>query len=73
MTIVSIVMALGPPPPIDPNAPPFIQEFQKGANGPQAVVIQSIFIFVNLLALLNKLAVSCIEQGVNGVPCSLKE
>jgi hypothetical protein len=24
-------------------------------------------------ALLNKLAVSCIEQGVNGVPCSLKE
>lgn len=51
MTIVSIVMAMGPPPPIDPNAPPFLQEFQKGANGPQAVAIQSFFVLVNVFII----------------------
>ncbi len=51
MTITSIVMAMGPPPPIDPNAPPFLQEFQKGANGPQAVAIQSIFVLVNIFII----------------------
>jgi hypothetical protein len=65
MTIISIVMALGPPPPIDPNAPPFLQEFQKGANGPQAVVIQSVFIFVNLFIIIG--AVLMMLQKMRGV------
>lgn len=34
-------------PVVDPNAPPFVQEMQKGATGPVAATIQSIFVLVN--------------------------
>ena len=64
-TIASIFLAFGPPPPIDPNAPPFLQEFQKGANGPQAVAIQSIFIFVNIFILFG--AAQMMRQKMRGV------
>ncbi len=65
LTIVSIVMALGPPPPIDPNAPPFLQEFQKGANGPQAAVIQCLFLLVNFFIIFG--AVQMMRQKMRGV------
>lgn len=41
----------GQPPPVDPNAPPFVQEILKNAHGPQAAVIQGIFVVLNLVIL----------------------
>lgn len=34
-------------PDIDPGAPAFIQEMQKGSTGPAAIAIQSLFVLVN--------------------------
>ena len=39
------------PPPIDPNAPPIVQQFMQGGVGPLALAIQAIFIGVNLVIL----------------------
>ena len=65
LTIASIVMAFGPPPPVDPNAPPFMQEFLKGSNGPAAAAIQGIFVFVNIFIIFG--AAQMLRQKMRGV------
>jgi len=38
-------------PMIDPNAPPVVQELQKGAVGPQAAIVQGLFVLLNLFII----------------------
>jgi hypothetical protein len=64
-TIASMVMALGPAPAVDPNAPPFMQGFQKGAHGPAAIAIQSIFVLVNAFIIFG--AAQMLRQKMRGV------
>jgi len=40
------------PPRIDPNAPQFAQDFQRGASGPLALVLQTAFVVVNLIIIV---------------------
>jgi hypothetical protein len=39
------------PPPVDPNAPAFLQQMQQGGFGPLAAAIQGIWVIVNLVIL----------------------
>jgi len=64
-TIASMVLALGPPPAVDPNAPPFMKGFQQGAHGPTALAIQSIFVLVNAFIIFG--AVQMLRQKMRGV------
>lgn len=52
-------------PDIDPNAPPFVQEMQKGSVGPMAAVIQGIFVLVNAFIIFG--AVQMMRQKMRGV------
>jgi len=61
----SVVMAFGPPPPVDPNLPALMQELQKDARGPQAAVIQSIFVLVNAFIIFG--AVQMLRQKMRVV------
>ena len=46
VSLFNVAYAFGEPN-IDPNAPAFIQEMQKGSTGPAAIAIQSLFVLVN--------------------------
>ena len=39
-------------PPIDPNAPPFVQQMEANQVGPVAAAIQSCFAFLNIVIML---------------------
>ena len=39
-------------PPIDPTAPPFVQEMQKNQVGPVAAAIQAAFVLLNIVILI---------------------
>ena len=52
-------------PNIDPNAPPFVQEMQKGAVGPTAAVVQGVFVLVNAFIIFG--AVQMLRQKMRGV------
>lgn len=39
-------------PPVDPNAPPFIQQMQENQTGPVAAAIHSAFLILNIVILI---------------------
>jgi hypothetical protein len=51
-SLLNIVVAVAfEPPAPDPNAPPFMQGFQRGGFGPIAAVVHSGFLLLNLVIL----------------------
>jgi hypothetical protein len=48
----SVYAVVAPPPRVNPNDPPFVQEFQKGTRGPAAFVVQSGFAVVAVVILV---------------------
>lgn len=53
VSVFNVVSALAfAPPPVDPNAPPFVQEIMKGTHGTQAAVIQSAFSMLFVVTVL---------------------
>lgn len=53
LSVFNVVAAVATaPPPVDPNAPPFLQEIMKGTHGVQAAVIQSVFAMLYAITIL---------------------
>ena len=53
LSLLSLAFALlGPAPRIDPKAPEFVREFQRGAAGPAAALIQAAFVVLNAVIVL---------------------
>ena len=52
LSIFSCIWSMvAPPPVVDPNAPPFVQQFMQGGVGPLALAIQGVFLVVNGLII----------------------
>jgi hypothetical protein len=51
-TYNSVVALVGEPLPVDPNAPPFIQEILRGAHGPTAALMQACFGMMSLATIV---------------------
>jgi len=51
MTLISLVLAFQPPPPIDPDTPEWLAEIRRGSYGLGAAVIQTVFLVVNGLII----------------------
>ena len=58
-------------PDVDPNAPPFLQEMQKGSAGPQAAVIQSIFVLVNAFIIFGAVQMMRLKMRVLAIAATV--
>ena len=71
-TLYAIVAALFlPAPVIDPAAPEFIREMQKGAHGPVAAVVQSFFLLVNIFIVVGSVQMMQLKTWGLGLAASI--
>lgn len=72
LSLISLAFALfGPAPQIDPEAPEFVREFQRGAAGPLAALIQAAFVAVNAVIVLGAIQMLRFESWGLAVAASI--
>ena len=55
LNLVGCGIALGPERPVDPQAPPLVQELLKGGQGPMAASIQGFFALLSLVTIFGSI------------------
>jgi len=72
LSLLSVAFALlGPAPQIDPKAPEFVREFQRGAAGQLAALIQVVFVAVNAVIVLGAIQMLRFESWGLAVAASI--